>query len=111
MDLKFDQLDLVKVLTAGKYLTRQQATWGEGDWDGAPGGSPGSPPAGDGFFNQLDIVAALSAGVYLTGPYFQALAGPGGQSVVDPIYVPEPMSVVLLATGLLCILGVTRRGN
>ena len=37
-DLDFDQLDLVRVQVAAKYLTGQAATWGEGDWDGAPGG-------------------------------------------------------------------------
>ena len=46
MDLDFDQLDLVKVQVAAKYLTGQAATWGEGDWDGGPGGYPGEPPPG-----------------------------------------------------------------
>ena len=68
-DLDFDQLDLVQVQIAGKYLTGAAATWGDGDWDGAPGGAPGSPPAGNGQFDQLDIIAALNGGVYLTGPY------------------------------------------
>ena len=68
-DLDFDQFDLVQVLTAGKYLTGQPATWGEGDWDGAPGGSPGDPPAGDGIFDQRDIVAALQTNTYLTEPF------------------------------------------
>ena len=68
-DLDFDQLDLVRVQVAGKYLTGQSATWGEGDWDGAPGGSQGNPPQGDGFFNQLDIVAALMTDTYLTACY------------------------------------------
>ena len=68
-DLDFDQLDLVQVQIAGKYLTGQAANWGEGDWDGAPGGSPGEPPVGNGFFDQLDVVAALGADNYLTGPY------------------------------------------
>jgi hypothetical protein len=75
-DLKFDQLDLVQVQIAAKYLTGQDATWGDGDWNGAPGGSPGSPPSGNGLFDQLDIVAAQSGGKYLTGPY-SALAGKG----------------------------------
>jgi hypothetical protein len=57
------------VQQAGKYLTGQRATWGEGDWNGAPGGSPDNPPAGDGLFNQLDIVAAQQAAIYLTGWY------------------------------------------
>ena len=69
MDLDFDQLDLVKVQIAAKYLTGQAATWGDGDWNGAPGGSPGNPPLGDGTFNQLDIIAALAPAHYLTGPY------------------------------------------
>ena len=77
MDLDFDQLDLVMVQVAAKYLTGQPATWGEGDWNGAPGGSPGNPPAGDNLFDQLDIIAALSANVYLTGPY--AAIAPNGQ--------------------------------
>ena len=68
-DLDFDQLDLVQVQVAAKYLTGQPATWGEGDWDGGPGGGPGNPPAGNGTFDQLDIIAALNAGKYLTGPY------------------------------------------
>ena len=46
---------------AAKYLTGEPATWGEGDWDGAPGGSAEDkiPPAGDGLFTQVDIIAAL----------------------------------------------------
>ena len=68
-DLSFDHLDIVQVLQAAKYLTGEPATWGEGDWDGAPGGEPGNPPPGNGQFDQLDIIAALSGGWYLTGPY------------------------------------------
>ena len=75
-DLDFDQLDLVQVQIAAKYLTGQAATWGQGDWNGAPGGEVGSPPAGNGLFDQLDIIAALSGGKYLIGPY-AALSGPG----------------------------------
>ena len=76
-DLDFDQLDLVKVQIAAKYLTGESATWGEGDWNGAPGGKQGEPPAGDGFFNQGDIIASLSAGKYLTGPYGALTGGSG----------------------------------
>jgi hypothetical protein len=72
-DLDFDQLDLVQVQIAAKFLSGQPATWGEGDWDGAPGGNPASPPAGNGQFDQLDIVKALTAGLYLTGPYAAVL--------------------------------------
>ena len=68
-DLDFDQIDLVQVQIAGKYLSGDAATWGEGDWNGAPGGSQGNPPAGNGLFDQLDIISALNSNVYLTGPY------------------------------------------
>ena len=68
-DLDFDQLDLVQVQIAAKYLSGQAATWGQGDWDAAPGGEQGSPPVGNGLFDQLDIIAALAGGAYLTGPY------------------------------------------
>ena len=52
-DLTFDQLDLLQVLRAGKYLTGEPAAWSEGDWNG------------DGVFDQEDIVAALATGNYL----------------------------------------------
>ena len=68
-DWDFDQLDMVQVQVAAKYLTGQAATWGEGDWNGAPGGEPGNPPTGDGLFNQFDIIAAQQGAIYLTGPY------------------------------------------
>jgi hypothetical protein len=68
-DLDFDQLDLVKAQIAAKFLSGQPATWGEGDWDGAPGGAQGNPPVGNGRFDQLDIIAALAPGHYLSGPY------------------------------------------
>jgi hypothetical protein len=68
-DGAFNQVDIVQVLQAGKYLTGAPATWGEGDWDGAPGGSPGDPTAGDGLFDQQDIVVALQSNTYLTGAY------------------------------------------
>ena len=69
-DLSFDQRDITHVLSPrSKYRTEEPASWGEGDWNGAPGGYVGEPPAGDGKFDQLDIIAALSSGVYLTGEY------------------------------------------
>ena len=86
-DFDFDQFDLIKVQVAAKYLTGQPATWGEGDWDGAPGGRHGSPPAGDGFFSQPDIIAALSPAHYLTGPYASTSDGDSGsldQTVLAP---------------------------
>jgi hypothetical protein len=77
-DLDFDQLDLVRVQIAAKYLTGQPATWGQGDWNGAPGGNPANPPVGNGLFDQLDIVAAFRANTYLAGPY--GAVRPGGQA-------------------------------
>lgn len=98
-DWDFDQLDIVQVLQAGKYLSGTPATWGEGDWNGAPGGVPGNPPLGDGLFDQFDVVAALNAGVYATGPY----AIEDGEIAVTS--VPEPSSMMLLvASGLSLVL-------
>jgi hypothetical protein len=88
-DLDFDQLDLVQVQVAAKYLTGQTATWGEGDWNGAPGGNAQSPPPGDGQFNQLDIVAALTGGKYLTGRYAAvASGGSRGDRQTSIVYNP-----------------------
>ena len=75
LDLDFDQLDLVQVQVAAKYLSGTPATWGEGDWDGPPG-TQANPGTGNGLFDQIDIVSALRAGVYLTGPY--AAVSPSG---------------------------------
>ena len=98
-DLDFDQLDLVRVLIAAKYLTGQPATWGEGDWNGAPGGAPGNPPEGNALFDQWDIIAALSPGHYMTGPY----------AATATVAVPEPSSIVRAAMGLAGLLGGCRR--
>ena len=94
MDYQFNQLDLVKVQIAAKYLTAQAATWGDGDWDGAPGGEPGNPPAGNGMFDQLDIIAALGAGTYLQGDY-RAITkgGAAGDAQTSIIYNPSDGSV------------------
>ena len=79
MDLEADQLDVVMVLQAGKYLTGESATWGEGDWDGAPGGEQGNPPPGDGYFDQLDIIAAFGSSPNCFTPLAPyAAISPGG---------------------------------
>jgi hypothetical protein len=59
-DFVFNQLDVVQVLTRGKYQSQSKAEWADGDWNG------------DGVFDQLDIVAALQTGHYLQGPYTAA---------------------------------------
>lgn len=68
-DYDFDQFDLIRVQRSAKYLSGNLATWGEGDWDGGPGGTVGFPPTGDGLFDESDIMAALQTGLYKTGPY------------------------------------------
>ena len=109
MDMEFNQLDLVQVQIAAKYLSGADATWGDGDWDGAPGGSPGNPPAGNGKFDQLDIIAALGAGKYLTGPYGaispSGVAGDGQTSVgYDPssgeVWVDAPAGTELTSINI-----------
>jgi serpin B len=107
-DLAFDQFDLIHVLQAGKYMTGQAATWGEGDWDGGPGGSAGNPPKGDGLFNQLDIVAAQQAARYRLGPYASLL--PAEAQAAPAAAIPEPGSLLLMTVGLL-VLVVRGRGH
>ena len=109
MDMDFDQLDLVRVQVAGKYLSGQPATWGEGDWDGAPGGYPGNPPLGDALFDQHDIVAALRADIYLTGPYTAWASLRREAQHVGVASVPEPIGVLLLGVGVACLAAYRRR--
>ena len=95
-DLDFDQLDLVQVQVAAKYLSGAAATWGEGDWNGSSEGSPGNPPIGNGLFDQRDVIAALSAGTYLTGPY-KAIHSPGhlGNERASVIYDSNSSELVV----------------
>ena len=51
-DGRFDQLDLLQLTSAGKYLSGESASWSEGDWNG------------DRLFDQHDLVAALQLGHY-----------------------------------------------
>jgi hypothetical protein len=99
-DLEFNFDDIFQVLARGKYETDQPATWGEGDWDGAPGGSPGNPPTGSGQFDFDDIFASLVTGNYETGPYA------AGGSVSS---VPEASTVVLVIAGLLAAVGMRKK--
>jgi hypothetical protein len=70
-DGRFDQLDIVAVLQAGKYRSNQAASWSEGDWNG------------DGVFNQLDIVAALQTDNYLQGAYATFRSKASAASLID----------------------------
>ena len=105
-DLSFDQRDLVQVLQRAKYLTGRRASWGDGDWNGAPDGSPGSPPVGDGVFDQKDIVTALQNGLYLKGRYAASIDVPTSASTI-----PEPASVVLTGLAMLVVTGFGTRRN
>jgi hypothetical protein len=55
-DGRFNQVDIVLVLQAAKYMTARTANWGEGDWNG------------DGLFDPLDIVLALQNGDFAAEP-------------------------------------------
>lgn len=68
-DYYFDESDFIFAHKAGKFEGVGPATWAEGDWNGAPGGQPGSPPQGDGVFNSADYVAAFQSGTYRLGAY------------------------------------------
>jgi hypothetical protein len=114
-DLKFDQLDLIQVLRAQKYNTGVAATWGEGDWNGAPGGSQGDPPAGNGFFDQFDVVAAQQADIYLQGPYGAIQSGGitgdsqtsiGYNAQTGEVWVDAPAAVELTSINIDSALGI-----
>ena len=74
LDLEFNSGDMVQVFVGGKYETGQDATWGEGDWDG------------DKLFGSGDMVAA-----FVDGGYEQGLLTNGAA-------VPEPGGWLLLIT-------------
>lgn len=114
-DLDFDQFDLIQVQQRAKYLTGQAATWGDGDWDGAPGGSAGAPPTGDGLFDTKDIVAALQNNVYLIGPYVALAAGGqqgDGQTSIGydagtgHVWVDAPAGVDLTSVNIDSVQGI-----
>ena len=104
---RFDQLDIVRVLQSGKYLIGQAATWGDGDWNGAPGGRAGRPPTGDGVFDQDDIVASLIGGTYLMPchfggcEFFNALDDFQAMDGVIAVAVPEPTGFLVALQGFV----------
>lgn len=86
LDGEFNSGDLVKIFTAGKYETRNMATWAEGDWNG------------DMLFDSGDLVAAFIDGGYELGPRAATKS------------VPEPTSMIVLL-GLLAVLSRRSRRN
>ncbi len=84
LDGEFNTTDLVDVFQAGKYEQDVDAGWEEGDW------------SGDLRFNTTDLVNAFQDGGFELGPRMGAEV------------VPEPSSIVLLAWGLLALLGGRR---
>jgi hypothetical protein len=114
-DLAIDQLDLIQVLSRNKYFSGVSATWGDGDWNGAPGGQVGAPPMGDNVFDQLDIIAALSHGLYLTGPYGAVSAGGvagdsqaslGYSPTTGEVWVDTPAGVQLTSVNIDSAAGI-----
>ena len=69
-DHRFDQLDLIQVLRARKYLTGQPASWSEGDWNR------------DGIFNQLDVLLVQQTRPphYLQGSFGAQIGVTDGQA-------------------------------
>jgi hypothetical protein len=84
MDRQFNQLDLVLVLRAMKYLTGQPATWSQGDWNG------------DGLFNQFDILVTQQTQPphYLQGPFSSLAAAPDAEPLVGAAAIMGPSSPV-----------------
>lgn len=75
LDGAFSSDDLVQVMEHGRYESSDDAGWASGDWNG------------DGVFSSRDLLTALQRGRY------EAI--PGGR---PPVSVPEPGSLVILAT-------------
>ncbi len=67
-DLYVNQADFIQAFESGKYFKDEPATWSEGDWNGAPGGTVGQPPVGDGRFDVGDI-SNVNTRLYRNGAY------------------------------------------
>ena len=85
LNQKFNSSDLVQVFVAGKYETREDAGWEEGDWNG------------DQRFSTGDLIAAFDNGGYEAGPLAAELNA-----------VPEPSGALLMLVSLLGLRGARR---
>jgi hypothetical protein len=88
LNLEFNSSDFVAVFAKGKYEKGLDAGWAEGDW------------TGDKRFGSSDFVKAFVDGGYEKGQRLPA-------AVVTT--VPEPAAAILLAIGLIGLVGVHRR--
>lgn len=75
----FDTVDLVQIMSAGKFLTNDIAAWSQGDFNA------------DGVFDQLDVVSMLASGNCLSE---------------EREALPEPSSLLLAVVGMILLLGV-----
>jgi hypothetical protein len=88
LDGTFDQLDLLQVLQADKYLTDKEAEWSDGDWNG------------DDRFDQVDLVVALQTGQYdreIDGaiPSHSLTAKANGRAVPRPMKAVEKITITV----------------
>lgn len=107
-DRYIDEADLILALKAGKFATRLPATWAQGDWNGAPGGGVGRPPAGDGRFDANDLYA-INRDLYRRGKY-QADAGEA-KNELQPLVTDGTGDVTVTYNQFLKKLTVTPRNG
>ena len=109
-DVNFDgevnTADIILMLGAGKFEQDTDATFSEGDVDGAPNAdfpfSRGVGPPGNGRFDTDDIIAILASGLYEQGIYASVeSAGPLESTALHD--VPEPATLLQLVLGALSL--------
>jgi hypothetical protein len=89
LDNQFNQIDLIRLLQGGNYLSGRAVTWGGGDFNG------------DGLFNQFDIITIQSTSPphYLAGPFAasapQAAAGTSSAPAVHVAVATEAVDTVM----------------
>ena len=86
-DGQFDQTDIVRVLSTGKYLRDEPAAWSEGDWNA------------DNRFDQMDIIASLQAGDYLTESDSFYASAAAARSVRLPADSVDGLAAAIAAAG------------